>query len=141
MILSLPYLSDGTVRRLLQGPVRRSNRIFTKLLWIHKQNLFVLSIHDTVFSCKFSFKTSASGNLFIVFFSSQFPLRNLFFYHWAQTCPPIEEGTWLLLLRYSWLSETALTVCIELTDSLYRAQNNHLMAKMRKDSTWKFNST
>lgn len=100
----------------------KSNLIIT-LLWIHKQNLLPLSIHNTIFSCEFSFKTSASGNFLIVSSSSQFSLGT-YFYHCTQTCPPIREETWLLLLRYSWLaahfSETALTVWIGVTTIILR---------------------
>lgn len=128
MILSLPHLSDRTVKKNCfraqsfnhhwGGSIQwKSNLTFTTLLWIHEQNSLVLSTHDTIFSCKFSFKTPASGNLLIVSSSSQFSLGR-YFYCCAQMCSPIKEGTWLLLLICSWLaahfSETALTVWTEL---------------------------
>lgn len=82
----------------------KRNLVFTMSLWIHKQNLYILSIHDTIFSCKFSFKISASGNVLIVSSSPQFSLGT-YFYHCTQSCPPTEEGTWRCFCynRADWL--------------------------------------
>lgn len=74
----------------------KGNLIFITTLWIHKQNLLVLSKHDTIFSCKFSFKISASSNLLIISSSPQFSLGT-HSYHHTQTCRPIEDRGWLCI--------------------------------------------